>query len=307
MHIYHSFAEAANSDIQSLALGFFDGIHRGHQQVIANALDHDFAMSGGVLTFQTHPQSVISPANAPKLLTGLPHKLHDLKLLGVQHVLALPFNAEVAQISAEQFLQEFAAACPKLKRISIGKNWRFGHNRLGTITLLQEWCRTRCIQLIVNGFVQYQHEPISSSRIRNLVVNGHLMEASKLLGKPYTLFGTVAKGRQLGRELGFPTINLATLDQCLPPNGVYFGTVVVSGHTHPAAINIGFKPSIESNVPKISIEAHLLNFQGDLYDATVTIHPQKFWRSEQKFPSLAELKNQLTQDIAAARAFLTTH
>jgi len=303
MHVFRSFAEAANSEIRSLALGFFDGIHRGHQQVISNALSGGFAASGGVLTFEPHPQAVLFPDKAPQLLTGLPHKLHDLEQLGVNNIVLLPFNNHMAQTSAGQFLQELGNNFPKLQRISVGANWRFGHNRQGDISMLQDWCSSRSITLIANDSVEYQGRPISSSRIRHLVVSGELVAASELLGKPYSLFGTVVHGNQLGRQIGVPTANLATGDQCLPPHGVYFGNVLLDGESHPAAINIGFKPSVDTKIPALTIESHLLDFNRDIYGLTISVCPQKLWRQEQKFASLDILKAQLQRDIAAAREF----
>jgi riboflavin kinase/FMN adenylyltransferase len=303
MNVFRSFAEAASNDIRSLALGFFDGIHRGHQQVIGNALADGFAMSGGVLTFEPHPQAVLFPDKAPRLLTGLPHKLHDLGQLGVNNIVLLPFDSQMALTSAGQFLQELGNNFPKLQRISVGANWRFGHNRQGDVAMLRDWCSSRQITLMATDFVEYHGQPVSSSRIRQFVVSGQLATASDLLGKPYSLFGTVVRGNQLGRQIGFPTANLATKDQCLPPQGVYFGRVIIDDKPCPAAINIGYKPSVDSKVATLTIESHLLDFNRDIYGLTISVCPQKFWRAEQNFPSLQQLKEQLECDIAAAKEF----
>jgi riboflavin kinase/FMN adenylyltransferase len=306
MNVFRSFAEARKKgNIRSLALGFFDGIHRGHQQVIANALSGGFAIGSGVLTFDPHPQTVLFPEKAPQLLTGLPHKLRDLSALGVKNILLLPFDKKMALTAAGRFLQELGNSFPGLQQISVGANWRFGHSREGDTAMLRHWCDARQITLIVTDSALCQGKTISSSRIRGLVANGRLGEASELLGKPYSLFGAVVKGSQLGRQIGFPTANLATFDQSLPPHGVYFGSVTIDKDPAVirAAINIGMKPTIGNKTPALSIESHLLDFQRDIYGATISVCPQKFWRPEQKFPSLTELRKQLALDIAAAKKF----
>ncbi|MDR2463648.1 MAG: bifunctional riboflavin kinase/FAD synthetase [Verrucomicrobiales bacterium] len=295
MNLCRSFAEAADRDIHALALGFFDGLHRGHQHVIANA-DHD-----SVLTFEPHPQAFLFPDQAPLLLTGLPHKLHDLAALGVRHAVLLPFDRQMARTTAEKFLQQLGDACPKLQRIAVGANWRFGHHRAGSLPLLRRWCAARRITLRADACVTHHGTPISSSRIRELILSGQLSTASELLGKPYSLFGTIVSGRQLGRQLGFPTANLDTLDQCLPPRGVYFGTVTISNRPYPAAINIGNQPTLAPQ--RTTVEAHLLNFSGDLYGVTVSVHPKQFWRAEQKFSSLSALQTQIAQDLIAMERF----
>ena len=305
MNVFRSLAEAReNGQIRTLALGFFDGVHRGHQRVINAAISGEFSVSGCVLTFQQHPQSVVNPARAPKLLTGWPHKLQDLAELGANNVLALPFDRQMALTTAEQFLLDLEQAFPQLKKISAGVNWRFGHNRSGDIAMLQAWCARQGIELAVSGFVEHHGLPINSSRIRDCVANGELAGAEELLGKPWSLFGTVVKGRQLGRQLSFPTANLATEDQCLPPLGVYFGEVIVSGEIHPAAINIGIKPSVGQDSTEPSVEAHLLNFNRDIYGAQIHVRPRQFHRLEQKFASLGALEEQLHKDIAATLDFI---
>jgi riboflavin kinase/FMN adenylyltransferase len=303
MNLFRSFAEAAGGDIRSLALGFFDGVHRGHQRVIAGALD-GFAASGGVLTFEPHPRAVLTPGAAPLLLTGLPHKLRNFAALGVKNILLLPFDEAMALTTAGQFLQALGKSFPGLRRVSVGANWRFGRGREGGAEMLRRWCGERGVTLVVTESASYRGEVISSSRIRELVANGGLARAGEMLGGPYALFGTVAHGRRLGRQLGFPTANLDTLDQCLPPHGVYFGRVAIDGGgTLPAAINIGVKPSLGDSGRKVSVEAHLPGFQGDLYGAAISVVPEQFWRAEQKFPSLAALKSQLAADLAAAEDY----
>ncbi|MDR1303856.1 MAG: riboflavin biosynthesis protein RibF [Verrucomicrobiales bacterium] len=304
MKVFRSFESAAAADLRALALGFFDGVHRGHRQIIASAIRDDATVSG-VLTLEPHPQAVLCPDQAPPLLTGLPHKLRDFAALGVKNAVVLPFDQQTALTTAAGFLRQLGGALPNLRRVAVGPNWRFGHHRAGGVALLRQWCAERGIALTAGEFVRQDGQPVSSSRIRALVADGELAAAAALLGQPYSLFGTVVTGHQLGRRLGFPTVNLATLDQCLPPRGVYFGAVIISDEpaARPAAINIGTRPSLGDAASAVVIEAHLLDFQRDLYGATVSVRPQKFWRPEQTFPSLAALQEQLHRDTAAAQAF----
>ena len=288
--------------IQSLAMGFFDGLHLGHQAVLESARRGIDNNCWAVLTFQTHPQAVLFPERSPALLMGWPHKQHRLTELGIPHVLALPFNEEVARIEAESFLHSLAEHLPALRRIAVGPNWRFGHNRKGTIEMLARWCQSRNIELSTASPANHHGEIISSSRIRECVQSGNILTASELLGHPYGLYGPVVHGQQLGRQLGFPTLNLSTEDKCLPPHGVYAGsTLLPDGQKILSAINIGQRPSVNADNRQTAIESHLLDFTGDLYDAKVLICPERFIRGERSFSSKMELRDQIALDVAEVR------
>ncbi|MDD5261879.1 MAG: bifunctional riboflavin kinase/FAD synthetase [Methylacidiphilales bacterium] len=307
MNVFESLYEArSHGGIQALALGFFDGLHLGHQRVIKNAALDQPPESSCVLTFRVHPQSVLFPEKAPPLLMGLPHKLKALEEAGVHNVLALPFDERTIHTPAEDFLEALETSFPGLKRIAVGPNWRFGYKRLGDIPLLRQWCDTRRnkIELLLAEPARHAGAIISSSRIRASVLNGNLAEASEMLGRPYGLFGTVTRGKGLGKQLGFPTLNLETQDQCFPPSGVYFGVVQLQPSENlPAAINIGIKPTIGSGGPP-QAEAHILDFNANLYGKSVLVCPLQFQRAEKKFDSLDALKLQVQQDLAAARAWV---
>ena len=287
-------------------MGFFDGVHLGHLRVIANSMDRQPSDQCCVLTFKVHPQSVLFPQQAPLLLTGLPHKLKTLAESGVQNVLTLPFDRNTMLTSAEDFLQNLHLAFPQLARVSVGPNWRFGHKRRGDIPMLLEWCRHHGIDALVTEPADHSGTIISSSRIREDVRAGLLANVSEMLGRPYGLYGMVVKGRQFGRTLGFPTLNLETEDQCLPPFGVYTGFVEMdTGSRMPAAINIGLRPTVTDEKTAV-IEAHIMDFFTDLYGRFVKVIVCRFLRPEKKFVSTDDLRQQLEKDVAATRAWAGT-
>lgn len=306
LRIFRSLEEAsASAGFDRLAIGFFDGLHLGHQRVILQGQTHATLEKTCVFTFDPHPLTVIDPSRAPELLTGLPQKLRILQQWGVGSVLLFPFNTARATESAGEFLEELSLRFPFLHAISVGTRWRFGHNRQGDIAMLANWCLPNKIELDPAEAVSWQGEPISSSRIREAIHAGDLEAAAAMLGRPYQLFGYVEEGRQLGQELGFPTLNMATEDECLPPFGVYAGYCLVSGDERlPCVMNIGIRPTVASAHPRPVIEAHLLDFDEDLYGTEIILEPQKFLRPEQKFASLDALREAIGRDVETARAFL---
>jgi riboflavin kinase/FMN adenylyltransferase len=298
---YPDFPESRTSvDIKGLAIGFFDGLHRGHRQVIEGATSVRGAANACVLTFQNHPQSVLYPSRAPKLLTGLSHKLRVLRNLGLGHVVTLPFTLETAKEPAEIFLAKLADHFPGVQTLSVGPNFHFGHNRSGDIHTLASWCASQRIGFHVAPPVTFEGEIISSSRIRSAIAGGALDNAAAMLGRPVTLLGTVTQGDGLGRTLGVPTANLETDDQCLPPNGVYAGHALLDARTRlPAAINIGLRPTLtgDQTPPKPRIEAHILEFEGTLYGCKIELEIKSRIRGEKKFPSKDALADAIRADV----------
>lgn len=284
--------------IRHLALGFFDGLHLGHRRVILGGpIPHDPAATA-VFTFRDHPLSVLHPEKHPALITGLPHKLRVLERWGIGQTVALPFNPARSQQEPPAFLGELAAAFPQLQTVSVGPNWRFGRNRLGDVTLLSDWCRQRKITLDNPDPVLFQGERISSSRIRAAITKGELSSASAMLGRPFTMLGSIVSGDGRGHGLGFPTANLATEDECLPPDGVYAGRAsLADGKILPAAINLGTRPTFDGKDRKI--EAHLPTFQGDLTGEEMDLEFHHLLRPEQKFADAASLAQQIKKDVQA--------
>jgi riboflavin kinase / FMN adenylyltransferase len=305
MIIIHNFEEAARvRSVNRLALGFFDGLHLGHTSVIL-PLDVQNPHESAVLTFQTHPIDVVNPRQAPPLITGTPHKLKILQDWHIGAVLLLPFDSVRAEESAEDFLKELTPCFPGLKQISVGEDFRFGHQRKGDIVLLEQWARARAIELHVLPRLKMYGENLSSTLIRQYIQDGNLHKASEMLGRPFALYGEVIHSNQFGRQLGFPTANLHTLDQCIPPYGVYAGMVVFNdGSQHKAAVNIGCHPTVSHGTSQMNIEAFILDFEGDLYGQYIHIVPKQKLREERKFPSIQALQDAIQHDVETTAMIL---
>ena len=287
----------AGDPIRHLALGFFDGLHLGHRRVILGENFPHPPAATAVLTFRDHPLSVLHPDKHPALITGLPHKLRVLSRWGIGLTIALPFNRDRSLQEPSDFLQEIAASWPALETVSVGPNWRFGRNRSGDVALLSTWCEKHGATLDNPMPVLYQKERISSSRIRAAIREGKLIEASAMLGRPFTILGQVVPGEGRGHGLGFPTANLATEDECLPPDGVYAGRACLADGTfQPAAINLGTGPTFERHQRKI--EAHLPGFTGNLSGQEMDLEFHHWIRGEQKFSSPTALADQIRLDVA---------
>lgn len=300
MKILHSFSEAKKeAEIRQLALGFFDGLHIGHAAVILPKKGVKNSKECGLLTFQSHPFSVVNPAKHPLLITGLPHKLKILEQWKLGAVLLLSFGLEQARQSAEKFLEDFGRGFPNIEWINIGEDFRFGHQRKGDSEMLKKWAAPRDIQVHVVKRLKQKGANISSSAIREKILKGDLDGAAKMLGRPFSLYGKVVEGDRKGRALGFPTANLGTKDECIPSAGVYAGaTLLPDGSKHRSVVNIGFRPTVASQRQKLSIETHLLDFSGNLYGEEIEIFILKKLREEKKFDSEEELRDAIQKDIA---------
>ena len=283
--------------IRHLALGFFDGLHLGHRRVILGGEKPHVPGHTAVLTFRDHPLAVLHPEKHPALITGLPHKLRVLKRWQIGSVVALPFDANRSRQEPVDFLQELGSAFPSLQTVSVGPNWRFGKNRSGDVALLGRWCADRRILLDNPDPVLFAGERISSSRIRAAITAGQLNDTAEMLGRPFTLFGTVGAGAGRGAGLGFATANLQTEDECLPPEGVYAGRAYLDGEkTFPAAINLGPQPTFGGQ--ERHPEAHLIGFHGQLSGQKLDLEFSKFLRPTQKFQTPADLAEQIKRDIS---------
>jgi riboflavin kinase/FMN adenylyltransferase len=213
-------------------------------------------------------------------------------------VVALPFDAARSRQEPADFLKELAAAFPSLQTVSVGPNWRFGKNRSGDVSLLGSWCAERKILLDNPEPVVFAGERISSSRIRAAITAGQLTDTAKMLGRPFTLFGTVGAGAGRGTGLGFATANLQTEDECLPPDGVYAGRAYLDdGKNFPAAINLGAQPTFGGR--DRHLEAHLIGFTGTLSGQKMDVEFSKFLRPTQKFDSAEALCAQIQKDVSA--------
>ncbi len=285
-----------------VAIGVFDGLHLGHQQVIRQAIS-DARQHEGIavaVTFDRHPSSVVAPERSPALIYSLSRKLEVLESLRLDSILLLHFDRALSEVSAEEFIRRLAGDSQNLYSVSVGSNFTFGHKRQGNVDLLKTLGTE--LHFAVHGLaaVSLDGERVSSTRIRKAIATGNLNAASQMLGRPYSLAGQVIEGDKLGRQIGFPTANLNTAGLLLPPTGVYAVHAEAGGKVHRAVLNIGYRPTLQNPTPQMRVEAHLLDFTGDLYHRELEIIFVGKLREEQKFASVEDLKRQITRDIEQA-------
>ncbi|MEI7864418.1 MAG: riboflavin biosynthesis protein RibF [Chthoniobacterales bacterium] len=281
-----------------LAIGIFDGVHRGHQALIEEA-QADAKKTGGtavVMTFEPHPMLFFQRSEAPRRLSNPRHKELLLERQGVTHLAVLPFEAARAGQTAEEFVADLRAACRPLGGVVVGADWRFGKERGGDVVLLR-----RMGGFEVDGIpaVTVGGEAISSTSIRQAVGRGDLVSAEAALGRPYAVFGPVVAGARRGHELGFPTANIVVDGLQLPPDGVYAVQARLGESWLRGVANLGVRPTISTDAARV-LEVHLLDFKGDLYGREMEVQFLRFLRGEKKFTSLDELRAQIACDIALA-------
>jgi riboflavin kinase/FMN adenylyltransferase len=286
-----------------LAIGFFDGVHLGHQQIIrqttSDARQHE-ALSL-IVSFDRHPNTVVAPDRAPALIYQLSQKLRVIDAMGVDVALLIHFDKEFSQLSGEDFLRMLVREAGPIRSICVGANFVFGHKRSGHVELMRKLGSE--LRFTVHGLaaVALDGKAVSSTRIRQAIVAGNLDAASQMLGRAYSLVGKVVTGDKLGRQLGFPTANIDVAGLVLPPTGVYAAHAKTGQGVHRAVVNIGSRPTLQSPRPRLCVEAHLLDFTGDLYEQDLELTFVDKLRDEKRFPSLAELRDQIARDIQEAQ------
>jgi len=287
-----------------LAIGFFDGVHLGHQQIIRQTIADGRQHEGlpVVLTFDAHPNTVVAPNHVPPLIYSLPQKIRTIESLGIGNLLLIHFDNAFSQQTGEAFVRALASDVGQIQSICVGANFVFGHKRGGNVALLQKLGQELHFTVHGTAAVALDGKDVSSTRIRQAIQEGNLDSASQMLGRTYSIAGTVIRGDQLGHKLGFPTANLDATGLALPPNGVYAVHAEAAGKTWRAVLNIGVRPTLKAAIPSIRVEAHLLGFKGDLYGQDLELSFVQKLRDEQKFPSLDELRAQIARDIDRAQA-----
>ncbi len=292
-----------------VAIGNFDGVHLGHRAVIEAALAeaHESDLRPLVLTFDPHPAQVLGRGMRPPL-TVLERKVELIERLGADlRVVVEPFTVELSQLSPVQFARDFVVHLLGARVVIVGENFRFGHERGGDLATLVALGEELGLTARASSLSGDSAGPYSSTRARSALAIGDLAGVARVLGRPHSLSGTVVLGDQRGRTIGVPTANLGGVAEALPPHGVYAVLVDrVVGDVRTAlakgVANIGLRPTVSGG---FSLEAHLLDFEGDLYGAGLRVHLISRLRDERKFTGLPELKAQISQDIAAARAALS--
>ena len=284
----------------SIALGVLDGVHRGHQAVLAAAAAHGAALAAAV--FEPHPKQYFLPDAPPFRLQNAGQRARAIEALGATAVFQLPFDHALAALSEEAFAREIIVGALGATHVSVGSDFRYGHNRAGDAASLQREGAALGFGVTIVQDVTEAGARISSSAIRALVAAGDLAQATAFLTRPFAIEGAVIQGAQRGRTIGFPTANIALSDYVRPAFGVYAVRVNVDGASVAGVANIGVKPTL--GVAEPLLEAHLFDFNGDLYGKTIETALIFFLRPERKFDSFDALKAQIHTDAQQARALL---
>ncbi len=289
---------------RSLAIGSFDGVHLGHQRVIRRAVEaaRERGISSAVVTFTPHPASVVRPELAPPELSSLARQASLVEELGPDELVLIRFTPSFAQLDHEQFAREVVADTLRAADVVVGTNFRFGHGARGTPELLADEGRRFGFEVEAVPLLEIGGNPVSSSRIRRLIGTGQVEAAAELLGRPPWLEGAVVRGDGRGRGLGFATANLAPLPRsALPGRGVYAGFAHLPGIDRPAAISVGSNPTFSDDATRHRIEAHLLDFDADVYGSPIRLELTRRLRDEERYDSVDELVAQVRRDIDAVR------
>lgn len=286
-------------------LGVFDGVHLGHQLILRRVVEaaRQARVGALVLTFAVHPVVVVKGLR-PRLITSLEHRLGLFAAIGIDVCVVLPFDAVVRELTAEQFAQRVFVDALGLRGLILGKDAHIGRDRGGDTAFLAEFCARHSIAFeTIDDFKVGDHR-VSSTAIRAAIADGDLARAEVLLGRPVALFGTVVRGEGRGRQLGFATANLDLHHEIRPPAGVWAVRVRVGSIWVPAVLNIGIRPTFGPD-GDLTVEAHLLDFSGDLYGQTLEVRLVARLREEMRFPSREALIEQIGRDVAAARGMLS--
>jgi riboflavin kinase/FMN adenylyltransferase len=280
-----------------LALGNFDGLHRGHLKIVER-VRRGAAEHGGTpmaMTFDPHPSRIVRPDKAPPLLMTKAQRLEALDRAGIAAVAVVRFTTELSHWDPETFVRTVLVEWLRVSEVWVGANFLFGHDRSGNFSTLRTLGQRYGFRADKIDPVRYKEFVVSSTRIRRLVTEGRMDEAGALLGHPYFVDGTVVQGKRRGRELGFPTANLRTDNELLPPNGVYATTATIDGIVHPSLTNVGVRPTFGDTATPI-IEAYVLGFDGDLYGRPVRLGFVQRLRDERKFEDVDALRSQMEAD-----------
>jgi riboflavin kinase / FMN adenylyltransferase len=285
-----------------LALGNFDGLHRGHTKIIERVrrVAAERGATSLVLTFDPHPPRIVRPDKAPPLLMTLEQKLEALEHAGVQGVAIVRFTHELSQWEPETFVRAVLVDWLRVGEVWVGADFLFGRNRSGNFSLLRALGGHYGFRAEKIDPVRYKDFVVSSTRVRRLVSEGRVDEAGALLGRHVFIDGSVVRGAGRGRELGYPTANVETSNELIPPHGVYATTVSIDGIVHPGVTNIGLRPTFQ-DAAKTTIEVHVLGTERDLYDRTIRIGFVQRLRDERRFPDVDALKAQIDADVRRAR------
>ena len=294
-----------------ITIGAYDGVHLGHQAVISEVRRHasELGARSAVVTFDRHPASVVRPESAPKLLTDLNQKLELLEATGIDATVVIRFDEAQAAEAPESFVHRVLVDCLAIKQVVVGEDFHFGHGRGGNVAVLRnlgDQCDYEVQPLRLVARTDGVDEPISSTAVRRALAGGDVDLAAAMLGRPFEASGLVVRGDQRGRLLGFPTANVKVpIIMCLPADGVYAGWYErPDGEMRPCAINLGRRPTFYEHADHSLLEAHLIDFEGNLYGELARVEFAHFLRSERKFDGIDAIRDQLKHDVEHARRVL---
>lgn len=287
-----------------VAIGVFDGLHLGHQDLMKTTVQKAREIQGTpmVMTFNPHPVHVLHPHVHLPLIASFPHRLKLFEKLGIEVCLAVHFTRRFSHLSPQQFIKHYIVQAIKAKVVVVGDDFRFGEHRRGTLEIFQEAGEKFGFKVIGLHAVKRNRKVISSTSIRTWIAQGKFAEASRLLGRPVTLFGKVVHGDRRGKKLGFPTANIRLTSEVIPPLGVYAVQVVVGRKKYPALANVGRRPSFHKNGP-VTVEVYIFDFTKNLYGQDITVEFLKKLRNEKRFASPDLLVRQIRRDEQKARIF----
>lgn len=284
-------------------VGNYDGVHLGHQRILASVTDDARSRDALslLITFDPHPLAVVAPSRRPRLLCTRRQKLERLEESGLDGVLAIRFDSELAALSGEEFFGSFLLRRIPLMAIHVGSGFRFGKNRGGDLALLDSLGGRLGFEVIEVPPVRVDEEIVSSTAIRAAVADGNVRRAAALLGRPYEIEGEVVTGDGRGRGLGFPTANIATDSELIPASGVYVSEAATVDGRFASVTNVGSRPTFGEGTPVV--ETHLIGYEGDLYHERISLRLFERLRDEQRFAGPGELADQIARDRAAAEAY----
>jgi riboflavin kinase/FMN adenylyltransferase len=304
MRLFHGTDNAKIARPTVLTLGVFDGLHLGHQLIMKTIVERARATGAvpTVITFDPHPRALLHPESAPPLLQTFDQKIEALGVLGIEQTIVIHFDQNFAQIRAEDFLRAVIADRLHAKEVYLGCGFAFGHGREGNIELLRTVSQSLGFFADEVPELRLRGRRVSSSRIRELLQQGRVNIARRMLGRPYGVEGRVVRGDERGARLGFPTANLHPQNRVIPRNGVYVTATLIDGQWRRSVTNIGTRPTFGSD-NKSSVETFVMNWSGDLYGDVVRVRFLSRLREEKKFSSVDELKSQIDRDVSRAQNY----
>jgi riboflavin kinase / FMN adenylyltransferase len=306
MEIIRDLAGSRPYPFPVLALGNFDGVHVGHQTILRTAIERARKEHGTAfaVTFDPTPAKVLVPDRAPRLILTPDDKLEVMSTTGIDCAAVINFTHELSQLSPREFVRDYLVGYLGARAVVVGHSVSFGHNRAGHATVMADLGRDLGFEVTIVGPVKAGGMEVSSTAVREVIAAGELRTAAKLLGRNHFLSGPVIHGRERGRKIGFPTANIRSRTECLPPDGVYATRLVLDDGAHASITNIGMRPTFAE--PERTIEAHVFDFDRDLYDREVRLELVERIRPERKFDSADALAAQIGADLKRAREILAS-